>query len=78
MQENDVRRVEEFAALLVVVALVLVDPHQFQIRARSDPVKDLKACGPCLSVDVYFGLAHSGILLIIYLCIQRIAHFDYV
>ena len=60
-QENNVRRVQEFAPLFVVVALVLVDPHQLEILPRSDPVKNLKACSTGLAVDVYLCLTHSEV-----------------
>ena len=58
-QEDDVRPVEEFAALFVVVALVFVDAHQFQVVPGADPVKNLQAGGAALSVYVYFCFAHA-------------------
>ena len=61
-QEDDVRRVEEFAALFVVVALVLVDAHQLQVLPGADPVKNLQAGGAALSVYVYFCFAHAEFL----------------
>ena len=52
-QEDDVRGVQETAALLVVVPLVLIDPQQLQIISGSDPVVDLQAGRPALPVNVY-------------------------
>ena len=66
-QEYDVRRVEEFAPLIRIMALVLVDPHQFQVLPRSDPVKNLKAGRSCLSVYVNFGSAHFVFLVFVFL-----------
>ena len=57
-QKDNVRGIDKFPPLIVVVPLVLVDPQEFQIIPCPDPVKNLQTGRAALSVDVYFCFAH--------------------
>ena len=55
-QEYDIRGIQEFLPLVVVVTLLFRDPEELQIISGTDPVKDLQTCGSCLSVDIHLCL----------------------